>query len=41
MRELYGTVGRKENPMAKRGHGEGTIILRKDGRWETKISLPD
>src|SRR5258707_1378736 len=24
----------------KRGHGEGTISLRKDGRWEARISLP-
>lgn len=25
----------------KRGHGEGTITLRRDGRWEARVSLPD
>ena len=25
--------------MAKRGHGEGTIYKRKDGRWEAKASI--
>jgi integrase len=25
--------------MSKRGHGEGTITLRKDGRWEARLSL--
>ncbi|MGH2603508.1 MAG: hypothetical protein ACRDJ9_29505, partial [Dehalococcoidia bacterium] len=25
----------------KRGHGEGTIGQRKDGRWEARITLPD
>src|SRR5579885_1998909 len=25
--------------MAKRGNGEGTIYKRKDGRWETAVTL--
>ncbi|MEW6424322.1 MAG: Arm DNA-binding domain-containing protein [Bacillota bacterium] len=25
--------------MAKRGHGEGTIYKRKDGKWEAKASI--
>ena len=25
--------------MARRGHGEGSIYLRKDGRWAASISL--
>src|SRR5687767_14018366 len=27
--------------MAKRGHGEGTIGQRKDGRWEGRLTRPD
>lgn len=26
--------------VTKRGHGEGTIRQRTDGRWEARISLP-
>lgn len=25
----------------KRGHGEGSVRLRADGRWEARVSLPD
>jgi integrase len=27
--------------MGRRGHNEGTITKRKDGRWEARLSLPD
>jgi integrase len=33
------SINRKESSMARRGHGEGSIYLRKDGRWAASISL--
>ena len=27
--------------MARRGHQEGTIYQRSDGRWEARVTLPD
>src|SRR5712692_2327075 len=32
-------INRKERSMARRGHGEGSIYQRKDGRWAASITL--
>src|SRR5947209_11321450 len=34
-----GYTERKDDFMARRGHGEGSIYLRSDGRWAASISL--
>src|SRR5437763_16530308 len=39
-REHFRTILKKEEHMlARRGHGEGSIYQRKDGRWAASITL--